>query len=106
MAYVTTLTDGLRGTSGPDKRQADSGWSKRTHQSDRGEVFMLKRFMVILAAMAMVASACGSDSDDASGGGDVAATTAAPADSGDSGDSGDAAAAADSSDPIRIPIHN
>ncbi len=64
---------------------------------------MLKRLMVILAAMAMVASACGSDSDDASGGGDVAATTAAPA---DSGDSGDAAAAADSSDPIRIPIHN
>jgi len=67
---------------------------------------MLKRLMVILATMAMVASACGSDSDDASGADEVVATTAAPADSGDSGDSGDAAAAADSSDAIKLPIHN
>ncbi|MGZ0185161.1 MAG: ABC transporter substrate-binding protein, partial [Acidimicrobiales bacterium] len=63
---------------------------------------MLKRLMVILAAMAMVASACGSDSDDASGGGDVTATTAAPAAAADSG-GGDAA---DSSDAIKLPIHN
>ena len=63
---------------------------------------MLKRFMVILAAMAMVASACGSDSDDASGGGDVAATTAAPAAPAATA----APAAADSSDAIKLPIHN
>ena len=67
---------------------------------------MLKRFMVILAAMAMVASACGSDSDDASGGGDsTAATTAAPA-APAATEAPAPAAAADSSDAIKLPIHN
>ena len=67
---------------------------------------MLKRLMVILAAMAMVASACGSDSDDASGGGDsTAATTAAPA-APAATEAPAPAAAADSSDAIKLPIHN
>ena len=67
---------------------------------------MLKRFMVILAAMAMVASACGSDGGDASGGGDAtAATTAAPA-APAATEAPAPAAAADSSDAIKLPIHN
>ncbi|MDG2427595.1 MAG: hypothetical protein P8M16_04125, partial [Acidimicrobiales bacterium] len=44
---------------------------------------MMKRFMLILAVMAMVASACGSDDSDSaassSGSSSAAATTAAPA---------------------------
>ncbi|MBT6092406.1 MAG: hypothetical protein HOH21_06215, partial [Acidimicrobiaceae bacterium] len=50
----------------------------------------------------MVASACGSDSDDASGGGDATATTAAPA----ATEAPAPAASTDSSDAIKLPIHN
>jgi len=71
-----------------------------------GKFFMLKRFIVILAAMAMVASACGSDDDapaaapaTTAAAAAAAATTAAPA-------ATEAPAAADSSDAIKLPIHN
>ena len=67
---------------------------------------MLKRLMVILAAMAMVASACGSDSDDASGGGDSTAATTAATAAPAATEAPAPAAAADSSDAIKLPIHN
>ena len=60
---VTTLVDGLRGAPGTDARRADQGGIAPAEPTE-GKVFMLKRFIVILAAMAMVASACGSDDDD------------------------------------------
>ncbi|MEC9426144.1 MAG: glycine betaine ABC transporter substrate-binding protein, partial [Actinomycetota bacterium] len=72
---------------------------------------MLKRLIVIFAALAMVASACGSDDDAASGGQSTAttaapaATTAAPAAT-TAAPAAEEAAAADSSDPIKLPIHN
>ncbi len=68
--------------------------------------------MVILAALAMVASACGSDSDDAGSSGSSSTASSSGSSSGsDSGsdsssDSGSTSAAADSSDPIKLPIHN
>ena len=73
----------------------------------------MKRFIVILAALAMVASACGSDSDDAgSSSGDSAAASSSDSSSSDSSSDSDsssgdsAAASSDSSDAIKLPIHN
>ena len=64
---------------------------------------MLKKLMVIFAALAMVASACGSDGDDASSepSADVT-TTAAPAET----TAAPVENTSDSSDAIKIPIHN
>ena len=71
---------------------------------------MLKRFIVILAAMAMVASACGSDDDDTPAAAPATtaapAATAAPATTAAPAAAEAPAAAADSSDPIKLPIHN
>ncbi|MDG2427302.1 MAG: glycine betaine ABC transporter substrate-binding protein, partial [Acidimicrobiales bacterium] len=65
---------------------------------------MLKRFIVILAALAMVASACGSDSEDSVSSSGSSATSSS--DSSSDSSSSDSAGAADSSDPIKLPIHN
>ena len=61
---------------------------------------MFRKLMLICVVFALVASACGSDGEDAA---EVVAvaTTAAPAAA-----EAPAVAAADSSDPIKLPIHN
>ena len=61
---------------------------------------MLRKFTVVLCALALVAGACGSDDEEAA----PAATTAAPAAT--TAAPAAAAPAADSSDPIKLPIHN
>jgi len=66
------------------------------------------RFIAVLAALALVVSACGSDdADDAAPATTAApaATTAAPAAT-TAAPAAEEAAAADSSDPIKLPIHN